>query len=150
MRIALTGGRSLLGRALAEALRGDHEVAAAPEGDLRDAVFARQVVTGVEALIHLAPIAPDLPAGAREGEILDRATRGTYVLLQAAAAAGVRRIVLGSTLAMMERYPASWRVAESWQPRPDVTRLDRLAAYLAEESAPTTSCARLSSTPGLN
>jgi nucleoside-diphosphate-sugar epimerase len=134
MKIAITGGRSLLGTALAGALASEHEVAVAPPGDLRDEAFAKQVVEGAQALIHLAPLYPDLPAGANEREVLDRATRGTYVLLNAALGAGIRRIVLGSTLALMERYPASWRVAESWQPLPDVTDLTQLSAYLAEES----------------
>src|SRR5437867_6168872 len=120
MKIAITGGRSLLGRALAQVLAKEHEVQVAPEGDLREEAFAKQVVEGTDALIHLAPLHPDLPAGASEREALDRATRGTYLLMRAAVAAGVRRIVLGSALALFERYPATWRVGESWQPLPDV------------------------------
>ena len=168
MRIAITGGHSLLGQVLAGALRAEHEVrmVLAPEGyeglrepggddrsaarggvavaaegreglrgDLREEAFAAQVVDGVQALIHLAPLYPGLPEGAPEQEVLDRATRGTYVLLQAAVAAGVQRIILGSTLALFSRYPATWRVGESWQPLPDVTDVSQLAAYLAEESA---------------
>jgi len=134
MRIAITGSESLLGTALAAALRASHAVVALA-GDLRDETAARQVVDGADALIHLAPIAPDLPAGAADQELLDLATRGTYVLLQAAVAAGVRRVVLGSTLALMERYPASWAVSETWRPQPDVTDVAQLAAYLAEVSA---------------
>jgi nucleoside-diphosphate-sugar epimerase len=120
---------------LAKSLGESHEVAVAPKGDLRDEAFAKQVVEGAEALIHLASLYPDLPSGASEREVLDLATRGTYVLLQAAADAGVRRIILGSTLAFFERYPAAWSVHESWQPHPDVTDAGQLAAYLAEESA---------------
>ena len=135
MKVALTGGRSVLGAALAQALDATYEVAAAPEGDLRDEAFARRVVDGAAALIHLAPLYPDLPPDAAEREVLDRATRGTYVLLNAAVAAGVRRVVLGSTLALFARYPASWAVSEAWQPLPDVTNAGQLAAYLAEESA---------------
>src|SRR4051812_48839181 len=135
MTIAITGGRSLLGRALAQALASNHEVRVAPEGDLREEEFAKQLVESTDTLIHLAPLYPDLPAGASEREELDQATRGTYVLLKAAVAAGVRRIVLGSTLALFERYPATWRVGESWQPLPDVRDVGQLAAYLAEESA---------------
>src|ERR687886_636588 len=82
-----------------------------------------------------APLYPDLPTSARARQVLDRATRGTYVLLQAAVAAGVERVILGSTLALLERYPPGWAVGEAWQPRPDVTDLSQLAAYLAEESA---------------
>ena len=104
------------------------------EGDLRDEAFAKQAVQGAEALIHLAPLDPDLPADVPAQERLDAAGRGTYVLLNAALDAGVWRVVLGSTLAIMERYPASWAVNESWQPLPDVEDARQLAAYLAEES----------------
>ncbi len=68
-------------------------------------------------------------------EYLDRATRGTYVLLRAAAAAGVGRVVLGSALALLERYPAAWAVTEAWRPRPDPTDPAQLGPYLAEASA---------------
>src|SRR5688500_8946902 len=110
MKLAMTGGRSLLGSALAKALGESHDVAVGPDGDLRDEAFSKQVVDGAEALIHLAPLVPDLPSGASERDLLDHATRGTYVLLQAAVDAGVRRIILGSTLAFFERYPAAWAV----------------------------------------
>jgi nucleoside-diphosphate-sugar epimerase len=134
MKVAITGGRSLLGTALVQALGAEHEVVVVPEGDLRDEEFAKSVVGGVEALIHLAPLYPDGPADAPETELLDRATRGTYVLLNAAIAAGLRRVVLGSTLALFERYPASWAVAETWTPLPDPTDITQLASYLAEET----------------
>jgi nucleoside-diphosphate-sugar epimerase len=134
MNIAITGGRSLLGRELARVLGADHAVRVAPEGDLRDEAFARQVVEGAQTLIHLASLYPDLPANASEREVLDRATRGTYVLMGAATAAGVQRVALGSTLALFERYPASWQVGEAWQPLPDVREVSQLAAYLTEES----------------
>lgn len=134
MHIAITSGRSLLGAALIATLRRSHDVVA-PDGDWRDETVVRRAVEGAEVLFHLAPIAPDLPAGATEQEVLDLATRGTYVLLKAAVAAGVRRVVLGSTLAMLERYPVHWAVSESWQPRPDVTDVGQVAAYLAEVSA---------------
>jgi nucleoside-diphosphate-sugar epimerase len=102
MKVALTGSGSLLGQALVRALGAEHEVHAAPAGDLRDEAVGRRVVAGADALIHLAPLYPDLPAGAAAGEVLAHATRGTYVLLSAAVEAGVGRVVLGSTLAQFE------------------------------------------------
>ena len=133
MKIALTGGRSLLGGVLAQALAsdGEHEVLLAPEGDLRDEAFAQRAVQGAEALIHLAPLYPD--AVTSDQDEIDQATRGTYVLLTAALEAGVTRVVLGSTLDLFERYPATWNVGESWQPLPDVHKARDLAVYLAEE-----------------
>jgi nucleoside-diphosphate-sugar epimerase len=135
INLAITGGPGLLGAALARVLGDAYSVRVAPEGDLCDETFARQVVAGCQALIHLAPLYPDLPASARARQVLDRATRGTYALLRAAVAADVERVILGSTLALLERYPPGWAVGEAWQPRPDVTDLAQLAAYLAEESA---------------
>ena len=134
MKITLTGGRSLLGGVLAQALASDgqHEVVLAPEGDLRDEAFAQRVVRVAEALIHLAPLHPD--AVASDQDEIDQATRGTYVLLNAALEAGVTRVVLGSTLDLFERYPATWNVGESWQPLPDVHKTRELAVYLAEET----------------
>ena len=105
MNLAITGGRGLLGAMLARVLGDAYSVRVAPEGDLCDETFARQTVADCQALIHLAPLYPDLPASARAQQVLDRATRGTYVLLQAAVAAGVERVILGSTLALLERYP---------------------------------------------
>ena len=135
MNLAITGDRGLLGAALARVLGDAYSVRVAPEGDLCDETFARQVVAGCQALIHLAPLYPDLPASVGTQLVLDQATRGTYVLFQAAVAAGVERVILGSTLALLERCPPGWAVSEAWQPRPDVTDLSQLAAYLAEESA---------------
>ena len=132
MKIALTGGRSLLGGVLAQSLATEHEVVVVPEGDLREEEFSQRAVRGAEALVHLAPLYPD--SQENERETLDRAARGTYVLLNAAVDAGLKRVVLGSTLEFFERYPASWNVAESWQPLPDVTNPHQLSVYMAEET----------------
>lgn len=139
MKIVISGETSLLGRALAKALAGAHEIVLLG-GDPRDEAAARQALDGAEALVHLAPLYPELPADVGDGwrrdrELLDYAARGTFVVLNAAVEAGVRRVVLGSTLALMERYPAHWAVSEAWQPLPDATDVWQLAAYLAEESA---------------
>src|SRR5262245_12148469 len=102
--LAITGGQSRPARALAVAFGRhrpvrlaassptvDAEPSAAPPlvGDLRDPDYAARVVEGAGALFHLAPLWPGLPAGAADQELLDLATRGTYVLLKAAVAAGV-------------------------------------------------------------
>ena len=134
MKIALTGGRSLLGGVLAQALAatGEHTVVLVPEGDLRDEGVAQRAVRGAEALIHLAPLFPDSVSS--DQDEIDHATRGTYVLLHAALEAGVTRVILGSTLDLFDRYPAAWNVGETWQPLPDVTETRQLAVYLAEET----------------
>ncbi len=133
--IVVTGGGSLLGRALVASQGTAGSVRRASEGDLRDEAFARQLVEDAEVLIHLAPLYPDVATGASPRDRLDLATRGTYVLLNAAVAAGVKRVVLGSCLDLLERYPRTWAVSEAWQPRPDVTNVSQLAVYLTEETA---------------
>jgi nucleoside-diphosphate-sugar epimerase len=104
------------------------------EGDVRDHEAMGAALAGKEALILVVP--RESGTGWRaEFELLDRATRGTYVALNAAIKAGVKRVVLVSTLALLERYPAQWKVDDGWRPVPDVERPEQLAAYLAEESA---------------
>jgi nucleoside-diphosphate-sugar epimerase len=145
MRLLITGGESHLAQTLAAAFAGRHDVRLAagptagpgPErlaGDLRDPAFAAHALAGVDAVIHLAPLWPGLPADHTDQERLDHAARGTYVLLTEAARLGVRRVVLASTLDLFERCPASWRIDESWRTRPS-TEVGQLAAHLAEASA---------------
>ena len=146
MRVTITGGGERLAQALAGALAGGHEVTlVAPEtppgnvpegvqlqvGDLREPEFAAKAVRGAQVLVHLAALAE------REGEeldVLDRASRGTYVVLGAAMAAGVTRVVVGSTLELFNRLPAAWRITEDWRPRPQPS-VRQLCPWLAELSA---------------
>ena len=146
MRITITGGAGRLGQALAAHWQATHQVrtvdaislpASTPSqehlvGDLRDPAFAEQAVADADTLVHLAPIAPADPAS--DLDRLDDATRGTYHLLLAAAAAGVRTVVLGSTLDLLAAYPGAWHVTEQWAPRPAPT-IEHLAPHLAECSA---------------
>lgn len=103
-------------------------------GDLRDPELARRAVEGADVLVHLAAHPQTWPPGAAGEEVLDLCARGTYVLLSAAAATGVERVVLGSTLDLLEAYPPGWRVLESWRPRPS-TDMRELGPYIAELSA---------------
>jgi nucleoside-diphosphate-sugar epimerase len=154
MRILITGGASALAQALAAALSHEHSIrlvdagqpaadvsrSSAPpgseflRGDLRDPQFAEQIVAGTEAILHLAPLWPGLAPETADAEMLDHASRGTYVLLTAAVGAGVRRGVLASTLDLFAEYPSAWRVGEGWKPRPS-TEVSQLAPYLAEAAA---------------
>ena len=85
--------------------------------------------------MHLAPLSlPRTMPAAAPAEVLDRAARGTHVLLKAALDAGVRHVVLGSTLALMDAYPDDLEVTEQWRPRPR-PRPTELAPYLAELTA---------------
>jgi nucleoside-diphosphate-sugar epimerase len=147
MRILITGADQPLGTLAARALKDDHElrltgaqagVPAELEGlpytpaDLREPGQVAPLVEGVDAVAHLAPHAPVVAAGsALEKEALDVSARGTYVLLRAALAAGVRRVVLASRLELMAAYPEKMVVDETWKPRPEATAAS-LAPYLAE------------------
>src|SRR5437870_1898860 len=130
MRIRVTGNAGPLGLALVAALTSEHDVRWAPtslpqakpegvtllEGDLRDWRFAERLVEGCQALVHLAPLDPGPAEDAFGLQRLDRATRGTHTLLKEAAGAGTVRVVLGSSLDLFSRLPATWRVSESWRP----------------------------------
>src|SRR5688500_12995331 len=113
MRILITESSSLLGSTLAEALASQHEIVTLNSGvDARDRDEAADVSKDCDAIVHLLPeVGPD----ADPLELLDIATRSTYNLLTTSAA---RRFILISSLLSFERYPAHWRVNESWAPRP--------------------------------
>ena len=147
MRLLITGGDSRFARALAEALSPEYTVrlldtrftdSLPPQvekqtGDLRDPSTATAAMDGVETVLHLAPLSLPHQAEMDEFTALDSATRGSFVLLNAAREAGVGRVILGSTLDLFDRLPAHWRVDEVWRPRPE-PRLDHLCAWLAELS----------------
>ncbi|HEX2036483.1 MAG TPA: NAD(P)-dependent oxidoreductase [Chloroflexota bacterium] len=158
MQILLTGGASRLGVAVAGALveqghtvRATDGVAlpagAAPgvaasfrQGELTEAEFVAPLLEGVQAIVHLAPLAlaergAGPPAGGGgSAEILDAAARGTHVLLKGAVERGISLAVQGSTLAVMDAYDEELEVTEQWRPRPRPVP-EVLAPYLAELTA---------------
>ena len=99
-------------------------------GDLCDRTFVDRLVAGVTTIIHLDPIDETLDPDVA----VAHASCGTYQLVDAAANAGVRKVVLASTLALFNRLPASWQVTEEWRPRPTAASAE-LCAWLAECSA---------------
>jgi nucleoside-diphosphate-sugar epimerase len=147
MRILITGADQPLGALAARALAGGHELrltgarAAPPEGleavpytaaDLREPDQVTPLVEGVDAIAHLALHAPfPTPDPAAEKLALDTAARGMFVLLHAALAAGVKRVVLASRLELMAAYPEEYGVSETWKPLPNADAAS-LAPYLAE------------------
>ncbi len=134
MRVLVTDSQSKLGKALSQTLARQHDVqtldlsgsGATYVGDPRDRDFAARATSDVDAIVHLAPLAP---ADASPVDVLDAATRGTYNLITTAAKAS--RFVLISTLRLLEAYPMEWRVTEQWAPWPSTAVAD-LAPYLAE------------------
>jgi UDP-glucose 4-epimerase len=65
-------------------------------GDVRDMSLMRRAMHGMDAVVHLAAIAFDMPR--QEESILDINLRGTYNMLLAAQEAGVRRVVSFSSI----------------------------------------------------
>ena len=116
MRVLVTGAASALGRAIASALAADENAqlrliddCAAQRQDvewivarLTDSDAVRQAVRDVDAVVHTGE---PPPAPESEEALLDRVTRGTHVLFQAAVEAGVKRFVYGSTLEVFRDYP---------------------------------------------
>ena len=131
MRILITGGQSRLAQVAAEALSNAHEVRHAGAADLRQPEAVAPLVAGVDAILQLDPYV-DVPDAdpAATGELLDHAGRGTYVLLHAALAAGVQRVVIVSRLSLLEPYGDAV-IDETWEPQPG-TNAASLVPYLAE------------------
>ena len=143
MKILITGAASRLGQAIAAELAPEHALRLIDEdpvvadaevegvqGSLLEPEIAWQAVRGVDAIIHTGEPPAGLAAGSEQA-LLERATRGTHVLLSAAIEAGVARVVYGSTLAVFAAYPDDVYISERWEPQPraDMTSLSR---YLGE------------------
>lgn len=101
---------------LAARTGGDLEFVAATLDD--DAGWAEAVV-GCDAILHVASPFPDTPP-AKDEDLIEPAVQGTLRVLRAAAAAGVRRVVLTSSIAAVAhghgdddvRTEADWSVVE--------------------------------------
>jgi len=112
-RVLVTGAAGLLGRAVLSALAllrvpvtaldrtdpGDLPADRVVVGDAGDPVVVRRALEDVDGVIHLAAIpAPtlDTPLAVYGGN-----TRATFVVLDSAALAGVRRVVLASSMSVL-------------------------------------------------
>jgi nucleoside-diphosphate-sugar epimerase len=85
------------------------------------------LVRGMDAIVHGA----DTGLGENESDRLDLAMRCTYNLLWAAAEEGVARVVLLSSLQVLDGYDEDMTVTETWRPVP-TTDLDVLSPHLSE------------------
>ncbi len=102
--VLVTGAGGLLGRYVMAELRGRAALAgldlkagddAVIQGDITDYGTVAQAVAGRDAVVHVAALA-NIWAGSAP-EIMRVNTMGTWNVLQAAAEAGVRRVVLCSS-----------------------------------------------------
>lgn len=142
MNVLVTAADSALGAMLCQHLAKGHDVA--PVGrraaanidgyqcvDLVEAERVANILQGVDAVVHALPNAARLADVDSEGELLDWVSRATYVLATTACAAGVRRIVLLSSLDLMRSYDERFIVTAQWQPRP-LANAESLAPHMAE------------------
>jgi nucleoside-diphosphate-sugar epimerase len=127
MRVLITGAGQPLSSTVELALQTEFDLRLTTT-DLRDPDVVANQLFGIEAVLHLANFDPP---HADDNETLDRASRGTYVLLQEAAKAGVQRVVYASTMTLFDGYPREFVVDENWQPLPRAAA-ESLAPYLGE------------------
>ena len=111
MLVAVTGGRGRLGRYVVAELRTRHDVrvldrappaspaAGYPVVDILDEARLAEAIRGREVVVHLAGI--DRSLASAPGRVIDTNVRGTWNVFEAAEKAGVRRIVLCSSIAAL-------------------------------------------------
>jgi nucleoside-diphosphate-sugar epimerase len=147
MHILITGGDSALARHIAANLSQTANVRlfdrafATPVadnveeviGDPCDPTNVAYALKGINVVIHLAPYLTERVNESAPVSALDDATRGTFVLANAARQEGVERIILISTLDSYDRLPAHYKINEDWRPRP-TPDLAQLVPWLAELS----------------
>jgi len=129
-RILITGAAGQIGACLREGLRGRYplirlsdvkplgEAAAGEElcrADLGDAAACRDLVEGIEALVHLG----GTPVEAPWEPILQNNIIGLYNIYEAARLAGVRRIVFASSNHTFGYHRRDRPIDETAPPRPD-------------------------------
>lgn len=147
MKLAITGADQPLGAALCQQLATEHSIIpvgsaeasgleASAEGyrraDLSLPPSAATAIRGADMIVHTQPHdARSVDGPGAEGELLERISRGTYVLVQAAVAEHIGRIVLVSHMHLFDRYPADYVIGPDWQPRPK-PNAESLAPYMAE------------------
>jgi len=144
LKVLITGGTSPLGLAVAQELKGEHQVYLMDiepvetdfefiQCDLLNMDEIQRVVKGMEAIIHLAELPTDVTVDAeeREQQELDFATKGTYYLMRSAVLEGVYRVIYKSSLSVFDSCPEDWVVTETWLPRPKA-EAKSMAKYLGE------------------
>ena len=134
MNILITAAGSQLARNVAGALAGEHTLRLTElypvdpvegtfvQSKLGHDESTNELVRGIDTIIHIAEIPPDLLAEADQPDnyAIDYQTRCTYNLLMAASEEGVKHAIYASTLRLFEQHGEDWTVTESWRPRPSV------------------------------
>jgi len=140
MKILITGAHTPLASWIADRISDTHEVLltdaeSEPDNgtlfDPRELEGGCELLSGVEIILHCGVLPTDC---SDEQQVLDFATRGTYNLLHAAIATGLRRFIHFSTLDYMTDKVDEYWVDERFKPRPD-TEVTQLAHFLVEKMA---------------
>ncbi|HHX38729.1 MAG TPA: NAD(P)-dependent oxidoreductase [Armatimonadetes bacterium] len=147
MKVLITGAAGKVGRMVRRALIGHHAMrfldvvpVEGTEGEMVvGSILDRETLTaamqGMDAVIHLAYGARnDMTPEAYEDLSFRVNTQGTFLVAQAAAAAGVRRFVYASTLSLYEGNmpPAGEQFSEEHPPAP--RGIYALTKYFGEEA----------------
>ena len=134
MNILITSAGSELARSVAAVLSETHTLRLTElypvenvdetfvQSELGHEEETNELVRGMDTIIHIAKVPPDLLAEADQPDnyAIDYQTRCTYNLLMAASEEGVKHVIYASTLRLFEQHGEDWTVTESWRPRPSV------------------------------
>lgn len=142
MNLLITSAATPLGKALSSSLRERHSLRLTDKDVLdTDLDFVQcqlghdestdALVKDIDAIVHLAYSPRD---GDGETEWLDANSRRHYNLLLAASEAGVKDVIVLSTLDLFLPYQDHMTVSENWKPQP-TTDPAQLSAHLAEFTA---------------
>lgn len=120
MRVVVTGGAGRLGRYVCSAVMRRHEVIVADRAatiddgrivvDVLDPESLRSAFEGADAVIHLAGV--DYDFHTRAEDTIRVNALGTWNVLEASAEAGVRRVVMCSSVAAMGLH----EMRDNWKP----------------------------------
>ena len=165
MRVLVTGGAGFIGSHIVEHFQGKAEVRVldnlrsgfrhnlAPfqheliEASILDRDAVRRAVQGVDYIFHLAAMISVPESMAKPVECNEINTRGTLVVLEEAAKAGVKKLVLSSSAAIYGDNPVVPKV-ETMLPEPKspyaITKLDGeyYCKMFADEKRLQTACLR--------
>jgi nucleoside-diphosphate-sugar epimerase len=120
-RVVVTGAGGAIGRVVTASLAGRFDLVPTDVRgplahlDVTDGAACRAAFAGADAVLHLAA---DPSPDAGWESLLPRNVVGTHEVAVAAAAVGVRRLVLASSLQAMSAYPADQQVRPDDPPRP--------------------------------
>lgn len=128
-KVLVTGAAGYVGSFLRRAWKGKYDMVlmdskqiedAADEevviGDIRDVDTVRRACEGVDTVVHLA--AKPSPSGDFDRDVLPMNIIGTHSVFQAAADAGVRRVIFASSIHAVGAYPADVQVKWDMPVRP--------------------------------